>query len=201
MLLGPISRARYRGIRASPPRAPGTGDLLEQPPSAWRRPGLRRTTTAKARCRARETLNRVSRLSSSMTAVTASRRRDRRSPTSCRARGTAAPERREAPAPAARRKAAAPFADRTALAALTRYRAQQHAQQDRAEHGKLHDHVFGQPQRMDVGILPADIGFGVPDGGEAVLGVPNDVRRETRQGRSRLPECRVRHVARPVPPC
>ena len=33
-------------------------------------------------------------------------------------------------------------------------------------------------QRMNVRILPADIGSGVPDGGEAMLGVPDHVRRE-----------------------
>ena len=65
----PVSRARYLPIRASRPRVRGT-ETARTAAIVGRRPAPAATITAKARCKASETLNNVSRLSSSMTAVT-----------------------------------------------------------------------------------------------------------------------------------
>ena len=56
--------------------------------------------------------------------------------------------------------------------------AEQHQDQDRAEHAELHDEKVEKLQRMNVRILPADIRSGVLDRGEAMLGVPDHVRSE-----------------------
>ena len=58
--------------------------------------------------------------------------------------------------------------------------AQQHNEQDRAEHAELRCEICKHLGGVNVGILPADIGSGMPNGREAMPGIPDDVGREQR---------------------
>ena len=64
-------------------------------------------------------------------------------------------------------------------------RAQEHQQQNWTEDAELHRDIVGEPERVDVGIVPSDIGLGVPNGGEAVFGVPYDIGSKQRRGDER----------------
>jgi hypothetical protein len=61
--------------------------------------------------------------------------------------------------------------------------AQQNGEQDGPEDAELQPEIFNQLYRMNERGLPADIGAGVLDGGKAVLGVPDEERREQGEGK------------------
>ena len=60
--------------------------------------------------------------------------------------------------------------------------AQQYGEQDGPEDPELQPEILDQPQGMNEWGLPADVGAGMLDGGEAVLGFPDHVGDEQGKG-------------------
>jgi hypothetical protein len=75
--------------------------------------------------------------------------------------------------------------------------AQQYGEQDGPEYPELQPEIFDQPQGVNEWRLPADVGAGMPDGGKAVLGVPDHVGDEQGQGQEHDLARRPKRIATP----
>ena len=66
----------------------------------------------------------------------------------------------------------------SARAAMRTHGTEQHGKHDRAEHGELGGDEFQSLERIERDAAALDVVAGVPEGGEAVLDVPEDIRRD-----------------------